>query len=396
MANLHDYIAWRGDLSFEAVPPCDIDLLIFSRLAYVPLEGVLDEEIVPQISLAQAAQGVLDIAARNMLPYPYNLKEDGVLLRELRDSPRFSECMAGGFVNIIDLDKGEQFSALTVFLPGGGVVIAIRGTDNTLVGWKENLDLAITTAVPAQLEAVKYLERVAAATDGKLYIAGHSKGGNLAVYGAAFCAPKARRRIESVRSFDGPGFQKQVAASVEFAAITDRTRTILPVSSIVGMLLEHAEDFAVIDSKSAGILQHIPYHWKVVRGDFVYVEERTNSSRFLDATMSEWIDSMSAEQRENLVEGLYSFATAANGRNVQDLLKAKSIGAGIQAVRHMDRDKKEMLEQAFRILRRSVKDSFFVMLERALPKSNPLALKRLRLGSASAARTENKTPTATH
>lgn len=382
MSNLHDYIIERGECGFGVAPVCDIDLLIFSRLAYVPFEDVLTDEIKPQATLADAAQAVLDRGDANLLPYPYNLKEDAVLLAQMMHAPRFADCGVGGFVNIIDLDKQEQFAAVTVFLPDGGSVVAIRGTDYSLVGWKENLDLAVADAVPAQLDAVKYIECVAEATDGRLYVAGHSKGGNLSVYGAAFCAPEARTRIESVRSFDGPGFQKQIAASEEFAAIRNLARTILPVSSVVGMLLEHAEDFAVVDSGSAGILQHIPYHWQVEGDDFVYVEELTNSSKFVDATLTEWINAMSPEQREKLVEALYTLVTAADGQNVQDLIKAKNIAAGVKAMRHMDAEQKAALEQAMKKLRRSAKDSFFVMLEKSLPERSVASLRQLKMSIA--------------
>lgn len=367
MPDLHDYIAQRRDVSMAEAPLCDIDLLIFSRMAYAPMECALTADMRPQLTLAEAAHRVLTCAGKLGSEYSCYLMEDSVLLAEMRDSRRFGELGVGGFVNVIDLNKEEQFSAVTVFLPEGDAVVAIRGTDSTLVGWKENLNLAVSEAVPAQLDAVKYIAEAAGTATGELYVAGHSKGGNLAMYGAAFSAPEVKRRLAMVRSFDGPGFQKKLTESAEFADIAPVSKTVLPVSSVVGMLLEHAEDFAVVDSRSAGILQHSPYRWLVKNGDFVYVEERTNSSKFVDATMTAWIDSMTMEQREKMVDGLYYMATASDERTLRDLIRAGSMKAAVKAMKSMEPGTRDIMEQTFGILMRSAKGALFSMLERATP-----------------------------
>ena len=122
--------------------------------------------------------------------------------------------------------------------------MAFRGTDGTLVGWKEDFNMSFADAVPAQLHAVEYLNR-AAALPGVLRLCGHSKGGNLAVYAAAFCEPDVQERIAAVRSFDGPGFQQAVTEREAFHRVIDRVRTYVPRASVIGLLLEHEEDYTV-------------------------------------------------------------------------------------------------------------------------------------------------------
>lgn len=44
MANIMDYMDWRGDLSFEADEFNEVDNLILAQLAYVDFEGIVTAE----------------------------------------------------------------------------------------------------------------------------------------------------------------------------------------------------------------------------------------------------------------------------------------------------------------------------------------------------------------
>ena len=41
MANMMDYIDWRGDLDFSAVPLNEVDNLILCALSYVDFDGII-------------------------------------------------------------------------------------------------------------------------------------------------------------------------------------------------------------------------------------------------------------------------------------------------------------------------------------------------------------------
>lgn len=367
MANIFEYLDWRGDLTLTQVPLCDVDLLVLCRMAYVPFDGIITAVMTPQLTVGETTTRILAVAERSGDERFFHLKEDETLLRLLTESERFSSWRLGGFVNIFDKDRREQFCAITAFLPNGDAVAAFRGTDGTVIGWKEDFDLAVSAAVPAQLDAVRYIDALAAAASGGLYLGGHSKGGNLAVYAAAFCMRETRARIRSVRNFDGPGFQQEMVASGAFRSVADRTLTILPISSVVGMLLEHSEDYTIIDSKSMGILQHNPYFWQVERGGFVTVDSRTNSSMFVDDTLKQWIAGMSRGERERLIEGIFEVVNATDSHTLRDLRSGRSLMTILKAVKGIDEPTRAILSDAMHVLYGAAKSSLPALLERILP-----------------------------
>ena len=76
-------------------------------------------------------------------------------------NPRFSGIEMGAFLEQFDGDEQTQFAAVTYRLPSGMLVVTFRGTDDSLVGWKEDFNMAFQYPVPAQVTAADYLTRVA-------------------------------------------------------------------------------------------------------------------------------------------------------------------------------------------------------------------------------------------
>lgn len=365
MPNIVDYLKWRGDLSLESVPFNDADFLALCRMAYVPMEGVVPAEFTAKpVPLADAAGKVLSLAGAQGDGRRFRIRDDEALLQCLTQSERFSSLRLVGYVNTFNPNNDEQFSAVTVLLPQGGFLVAFRGTDGTITGWKEDFNMAFSEAIPAQLDAVSYLTQAAAQFGGSIGLGGHSKGGNLAVYSAAFCSPDIQRRITAVRNFDGPGFSEKVFRKPQLQSIMGVTRTYLPQSSVIGMLLEHAEDFTIVESRSVGIYQHNVYLWEFDRDQFVSVESRTSSSQFIDATISEWISEMSPELREKMVNGLFTALKKADVKMLSDLANAKKIVAVMKAYSELDAETREVLSECFGRLKGALKSSVPALLER--------------------------------
>ncbi len=363
MANLLDYLSWRGDLSFEQTAYCEVDALLLGRLAYMPWDGIVPERFNrPSVKLGDAARACLALVHDPGSGRSFRLSDDEPLLTAVMESPRFAGLSLTGYVNTFNAAREEQFSATSVILPDGSAVIAFRGTDGTLVGWKEDFNMGFADCVPAQLDAVAYLARAAAHLPGALRTVGHSKGGNLAVYAAAFCDEAIQKRILSVRNHDGPGFNAHIVAQEGFQRIVERTRTFLPQSSVVGMLLEHEEDFSVIHSGNVGLLQHDVYSWDIIRAGFATVEGLTNSSRFIDRTLKDWTANMVPELREKMIDGIFSILSAANCVTLRELWNGKNTVAVVRAMAAMDDETKALLKEAFKILRASAKKSFLDML----------------------------------
>ena len=172
--------------------------------------------------------------------------------------------------------------------------------------------MTFRSGVPAQQEAVRYLQRVAQKTTGPLYVGGHSKGGNLAAFAASFVEPAVQQRIVAVYNNDGPGFLEDVIESDGYQAICQKIQTFIPQTSLFGMMLEHAEPFTIIQSSGHFIMQHDPYSWTVLGPDFVYLEQVTASGRFLDQTIRGWLANLSPEQREQFVDALFDIHPEEN------------------------------------------------------------------------------------
>ena len=237
-------------------------------------------------------------------------------------------------------------------LDDGSHFVAYRGTDYSVIGWKEDFNMTFVSGVPAQLEAVKYLNMVAERTTGPLYVGGHSKGGNLAIYAAAFCEPQVQQRIVAIYNNDGPGFLEDVIASSGYQAICNRIYTYVPQTSFFGLALEHEEEFIVIESTERFLMQHDPYSWSVKGAEFVYLEEVTPSGKFLDQTVRGWLAGLSAEQRERFVDAVYELLAHKDVHTLQGTAKYWLANAGelIHNLRSVDDETSEMMQRTLKLL----------------------------------------------
>ena len=234
------------------------------------------------------------------------------LFTAMAASPRFRNLRVMGFCEQVDSTQEKQFSAVTFQLEDSSCYLSFRGTNATLVGWKEDFNMAFQSPIPSKVEAVRYLTDVAAHCDGNLYLGGHSKGGNLAVYAAAFSNPGLQNRILAVFSHDGPGFLPDVLESPQYTAIHEKIHKTVPQSSIVGMLLEHQEEFQIVKSNRISFWQHDPFSWEVDGDHFICIDELTPDARYLDHTLSSFVRALSPEDRERFIDTLYSVVDCNN------------------------------------------------------------------------------------
>lgn len=338
MANLFDYLTWRGDLTFSQDPPNDVDALIFAALSYVPLGGRAAVEPWTPVPLTQAAAETLAMPALETLA---RTKNDVLLLEAAAKTTRFGTCQVWRYRDQLIPEQDTQFAAVTFLLDDGSLMLAYRGTDNSLVGWKEDFNMSFQQTVPAQRLAAQYLKDVAAEKGAPLRLCGHSKGGNLAVFAGASAPPLVRKRILRVYNHDGPGFSDYLMGSPGYLALVPRIRTLVPQSSVIGMLMEHEEPYTVIRSASVGILQHDPYSWEVRGPGFLQVEQVTETSRFLDATIKAWCAGMTPQERGKLVDALFALLGSGEVERATDIFHIRNLRAYIralstdEAVRHL-------------------------------------------------------------
>lgn len=316
MANIFDYMDWR-DLKLRSVEFNEIDNLILSRLAYFPLDNLINEN--EEITLYNAYQRY-----RTMKDTCRVLqKEDIDFFPKIAYSERFGQIRLTKYINKFEPEQEKQFSATTILLPDNTIYVSYRGTDNTIVGWKEDFNMSFNGLVPAQLDAVEYLENVALIyKDRCIRVGGHSKGGNLAVYASAFCKFEIKSRIINVYNNDGPGFHENVINTKEYKEILDRVHTYIPQTSIIGRLLNHEEETTILKSIQTGILQHDLYTWQVL-GDHFVEDMLTNSSEFIDHTITDWLTQVSSNEREKFIDTLFDILNSTGAKTLSELSNKK-------------------------------------------------------------------------
>ncbi|MBQ7885530.1 MAG: DUF2974 domain-containing protein [Clostridia bacterium] len=357
MANIIDYVLWRGDIPFSQVPLGEVDALVLSYLSYMPYDGMVSEAFSASGALlSDAAEYFLEhgLSSSCMMD---SAKDDCRLLEAVKDSERFGMLRLTGYVNRYDERTQEQFSAITFLPPSGPAFVAFRGTDSTVVGWKEDFNMSFASEVPAQGAALDYIVRAAAALPMPAILGGHSKGGNLAVYAGVFAPKAVQERLVCVYNFDGPGFNEQVIASREFREIDMRVHTFVPQSSLIGILLWHAEPFIVVKSDAGGLFQHNPYSWQLMGGRFIILPERTRESRLAEETIKNWLATLDNQERRRVIDGVYSVLSASDGRNVADLFEGRNVRAILRAVSSMDEETRDVIVDSFRRLGSSLKET---------------------------------------
>ena len=359
MANLLDYLDWRGDLTLEQAPFNEVDNLILAELSFVDFKGIVpppgEGDSVP---LHQAAEAFFDtIPAGETIDMgvlvPAAIPD---MLRKMADSRRFGDMKLNCFVDHLDVGKGEQFAALAVETGDRTLYLSFRGTDDTLAGWKEDFELACMPEVPAQKKALDYVRDVARQFPRKkLRLGGHSKGGNLAVYAGVFCPESVQRRIIAVWSNDGPGFHTDLLDLPEHQRVAERIYSIVPKSSVVGMLLEHEEDYMVVDSDQLGFMQHDGFSWQVMGDHFVTLRQVTRQAHLSDQELRKWVHGLSVEQREAFVSAMFDVLTASGAVTLTDLKddSFKAVGAIIKAMKDLDKETRDGLWDFLAILFKS-------------------------------------------
>ncbi len=315
MGNMVDYLREYGDRSFLKMPLNEVDSLILCQLSYLNYGW-----FVPGLDKGNAPVSIRTIyedSDRDRILDDYWYRADNKELFALAaESARFGTLKLNFYVNIVNEEEQAQFSAITYVLEDKNVFIAYRGTDATIVGWKEDLNLAFSKPLHSQYLAVEYMERVAGCVGGKFYVGGHSKGGNLAAYAAMNCADGTRDRILKIFNNDGPGFRPEIREQGNYAAVADRMVKFIPRSSIVGVILQEDGDYEIVDSKSVGMLQHNTYTWKVAGSGFVRVKNMTGRKIVRDASLNEWILSLSEDEIHLFVDTLYEVISASEASNV--------------------------------------------------------------------------------
>lgn len=356
MPNVCDYVKWRGDLDLEQSEFNEIDGLILSRFSYFPFDKIIKEnEIITIKELSERFK------KQDISKLPILWKDDVDLFPLMGQSKRFGEMFATHYINKIEIEQEKQFSAITVLLPDDTIYVSYRGTDNTIVGWKEDFNMSFKSHIASQISAKKYLELIAKEyPDKKIRIGGHSKGGNIAVYAATFVDDSIKDRIINVYNNDGPGFCEDVIETAEYQEMIKKVHTYIPQSSVIGRLMNHKEKYTVVESVQKGIMQHDLYSWQIVGKEFVTLKEVTNESEFVDKTIKNWLENVEPKKREQVIDVVFDILNTTDVQTIKELktnwfTSAKTI---LTSYKNIDKETKDLVWQTLDELFKSAKTSF--------------------------------------
>ena len=332
--------------------------MILSQFCYVHLEGVVPESFDEEISIPDAYRRYrpddIDVKKRIL-----TFEQDNTLFRKLAESRRFRGTTLRGYISSVESTEEMQFSALTCRLDDGSGFLAFRGTDGTVVGWKEDFNLSFMQQTAGQQRAIDYLNTAFAGNDKPIRIGGHSKGGNFAIFSSLYCDEPIRERIVNIYSYDGPGFRDEVLGSEIYKQMLPKIKCFIPQVSIVGMLLGSSSEPKIVKNTAIGIKQHYAYNWELKRNRFILTDKLKKSGDVINKAISGMLEDFSDTEREIFTESLFEILQAPDKETLKELSKLRSYPSIIKAISKLRPEQQAVMKEAFRKIAQNGKGAFF-------------------------------------
>ena len=309
MSNFIDYLDWRGDLEFELSPLNLVDLELFCQIIMVDFNGIIE-------SGSYNRKQTLKTVCQKNVDQKKDINRIGLLVPSITIDCFLKMGKTTRFKNIYlynyNYKKDEyikcQFGALTIET-NDTVVVVFQATDDTLVGWEENVNMIFTKGTPAEEMACAYLNNIASIIDKdkKLIVCGHSKGGHLALYTGLNVRNTVFNRVDHFYNFDGQGVWLKDYNKDLLKFRCEKITEVIPQTSCIGRLFEHPESYIVVESNQKGLLQHNSFTWEIKGPDFVYLNRRDKISREIEEAFHEAIVHLTYQERYNFSNSLFDF-----------------------------------------------------------------------------------------
>ena len=357
MKNIIDYLLEYGDRSFNDLPWNEVDGLVLSQFAYFRwdrvIPGFLEDE--DGVTMTEMTQDLDTHYVYERELYPEDNKK---LLEAMLSGRRYKNMRCNFYSEETSEDVRMQFAAFTCFPEGTMPVIVFRGTDGTVVGWREDFDMAFSRPIAGQRLASLYVNQAALRIHGDFMVAGHSKGGNLAAFSAMSAVTGIRERIKKIYSFDGPGFRSEILEEYGYERIASRVCKYMPQASVVGILLDGSRDYVTVRSKAkGGAFQHNPYSWEVDDTTFVKAEAIKRSSKRMHRSMNQWVCELDDRHLEMFINTLFDVISASGAKNIPEILADKK--SWLKAVREASKALDEEQRDNFVKIMKELFDAFY-------------------------------------
>ena len=363
MASIIDYIKRYGDKTFEEESFNEIDNALLSFLSYFNFDGIIDNT-GNKIELRDAIETFFDMYDPKILKtHGIGLKDAYRIYKVMMNKKRYKHLPLYNYV--YKTDDEVQFSSLCIDLNDKLTYISIEGTDDEIVAWKEDFEMAYMFPVPAQKMCIDYLKNNVKFLSNKKYIiGGHSKGGNLALVGSMYLPFYKRMKIESIWSFDGPGLNNEQFNSKEYIKVKDKYHLVIPNYSIVGMMLKNTDNVHVVKASNVTILSHSIYYWMTKDNEFITGKLSTLSKTF-DKVVSRFIETHDKETIKRFIEDLFDIFDRCNihdlcGLNAKDI---KQITTVAREAKNISSESKDIIKEFGKSLIETFKEDTFALLK---------------------------------
>ena len=340
MANIIDYVKEYGKYSFFEEKFNEVDATILAAIIYLDFNNIVSDKKNP-VNMGVAINYFLEhYDIKKFMQRGFIQKDLIKLAREVKDTIRYRNIILYNYV--YDITFNKQFSAVTMKLPTNEVVVAYEGTDHNLVGWEEDLAMCYKYPVPAQVDAVKYINKSIGLFENNVIVLGHSKGGHLAMVAAMSCNPLIKLKIKKVYNLDGPGLRKKEFESLRFKSMSKKLEHIVPYYSVVGLLLRHGDNTKSIKSNRVDLLAHSVFTWELRENKFV-LEPLSKLSRNLDESIIMWLEQHNDDERERIIKDIFDYLRKSGIDNVTQMGKIKNVISLIKNTGELDKETKELL-----------------------------------------------------
>ena len=362
---MFDYLKWRGDLTFDKDPFNMVDNLILAQMAYIDYDGIVPETREGAVPVAEVCKKFWEMHTLEEIKSKGRfIRLSPLLLEPVAKSTRYKNMRLCGYVNYVSKHAEAQMSATQFELEDGTVYVAFRGTDETIVGWKEDFNLSYMPRTEGQKMAVEYMDQYFGDTNLRLRVGGHSKGGNFAIYASSFASKAVRDQIIQVYSNDAPGFRKEIVSRPEYKETIDKTVTIIPQDSIIGRLLHAGRNALVVRSTSKGIMQHDALSWEVLGNHFIFTE-RSSDSLYMEKVLSGWLENVDDEARRVFVDQIFGVMQTLGADTMKDVsqVSLKELGEAIQMIRGLSKEEQAEIADVIKKLVASNNRAIYEELE---------------------------------
>lgn len=315
MGNIMTYLKWRGDLTFEERPFCEVDNLVLSKLAYLDFSHIVPGvEEGNTLTLAKVSQLYYEQVRKKTCAS--GSSED--FLSTMAASRRYQGVLLSKLEDVEDPATQTEFTALHITLGDGTVYAAFRGTNDSLMGWREDFSMSFQL-MPSQKLAAAYLEKTMDSKECRYRVGGHSKGGNLAVYAAMLLPEEKQAQILNVYSNGGSGLCQEIIDLGQYERLQGKLVRIVPEFSVIGSLFEHEAPTKIVVSSASGLSQHDGFTWEVEGDSFTTRKELSKEAKFYNEIFDQWIESADREQRETFTKDLFDALEAGGAKRRSDL-----------------------------------------------------------------------------